>query len=147
MASKHRYVEIVPTGGGDFEMVENGNQTQTLVFDKTHDRIDGKKMKKDQSYKIEFTLDENGPYKFVDDEDDVMWVAKGDEKAPPACPTSSCGDPEFEVLSVSDYELKIRNKDSDKCMFKFVINMVDANGNTVRYDPIYDNRNGGLRIQ
>lgn len=146
MAGKERSIEIVPLGGGEFEMVENGRNTNELIFDKKHDRIGGKKMRKNDHYDIVFTLDEEGDYTFVTDEDEVMWVDKGSATSAPPCPTSQMHQKqEFKVQKVSDYVLEVKNKDSDRCLYKFVINLVDKRTKTVvPYDPIYDNRNGGV---
>jgi hypothetical protein len=145
MAAKERCVEVVHLGGDQFEMVENGCPTQTLVFEKTHDRIDGKKMKKSDHYSITFFLDEAGPFRFADGKRSVMWINKGTETHLPECPTCETHQPgEFVVTDRSDHSITVRNNDSDKCLYKFVLNLVDRNGNPVAYDPISENRNGGI---
>ncbi len=136
VASKKRYVEIVPTKGGGFELYENGRATQELIFNKDYDRIDKKKMKKADDYRILFFLDEKGGYKFVLDKSQVMLI----DGAP--CPYPP-GRPEFEVDDVDDYELEVLNRDSRSASYKFTINLLDGAGNHVAYDPIYSNQNGG----
>ena len=129
---KNRYVEVVSAGGG-FELVENGCSTQTLVFNKKHDRIDKKKMKKKDKYRIFFFLDETGPFTF-------------DRTSPIEIDGQSCPyperDPEFEVDGVEDYVLELINRDQTEQEYKFTLNLHDGKSRVV-YDPIMSNRNGG----
>lgn len=148
MAYKERNIQIVSLGGGQFEMVEDGSRGQDIVSNKNGQWIKGKKMKETDDFKIYFSLDENGDFKFVDIEDDVMWINKGSQNNVPPCPTVQTHQkPEFKVDGVDDYVLEVTNKDTSKCYYKFVINLVDKNtGQTVPYDPIWDNRNGGVSL-
>lgn len=147
----NRNVTIKPfrtaTGKIDFKMFE-GNSTQptdTLEFDKNKNG-----MKKSEFYDIHFKLDNASDTNliFLDDpnnKDECMWVAKGSKHAPPACPPGQMTHGEFTIKSISDLKLVVENKDLDECKYKFVLCFVDKDdGNRiVRYDPIYDNKNGG----
>lgn len=127
-----------------FEMTEGGSKTDTLTFDKTKD-----KMKKNENYDLQFKLvNTNGlKLEFLQDCQEVMWVAKGTTTAPPACPQSQASDPEFTVTGVCAETLDVTNADLTACMYKFALNFIDTgNGNKAeRFDPIYDNKNGGSR--
>lgn len=128
-----------------FDMVEAGNKTDTLVFNKTKD-----KMKKHESYDVQFTLVNNDglELEFLQDTQHVMWVAKGNKSSPPACPQSHVTDPEFTVTGVVKTALEVTNTDMNECKFKFVLNFIDTgNGNKAeQFDPIYDNQNGGRTL-
>lgn len=138
-----------PNGKIDFQMFEGKSKqpTDTLAFDKTKDG-----MKKSDVYDVYFTI-ENAPDTnliFLDDpanKDECMWVAKGSKQQPPACPSNRMSDPEFTITSISDLSLTVENKDLVECKYKFVLSFVDKDeGNkVVRFDPIYDNKNGGLQ--
>lgn len=126
-----------------FDMVENGTKTDTLVFNKTKD-----KMKKSENYDIKFTLVNNNglQLQFLQDLQQVMWVAKGNKTAPPGCPNSHASDPEFTVTGVSADILDVTNTDLIECKFKFVLNFIDTGNHdkAEQFDPIYDNQNGGF---
>lgn len=133
----------------DFQMFEGNSKTptDTLEFDKTKD-----KMKKSDVYDIHFSLENSADTNlvFLDDpnnRDECMWVAKGSKQQPPACPSSRVSHPEFAIKTVSDLALTVENKDNEECKYKFVLSFVDKDdGNkVVRFDPIYDNKNGGLQ--
>ena len=136
MADKDRYVEVVPVSGG-FELIENGRGTQELRFSKNHDRIDKKKMKKKDDYRIFFFLDERGAYTFEANKAKVMLI-NGQ-----SCPYPA-HDPEFEVDEVDDYVLEVINRDRQPQQYKFTLNLLDSNKTPVVYDPIMSNRNGGI---
>jgi hypothetical protein len=127
-----------------FDMVEAGNKTDTLVFNKTKD-----KMKKHENYDVQFTLVNNDglELEFLQDTQHVMWVAKGNKSSAPACPQSHVTDPEFTVTGVAKTVLDVSNTDKDVCKYKFVLNFIDpGNGNKAeQFDPIYDNQNGGFQ--
>ncbi|WP_309662006.1 hypothetical protein [Sphingomonas sp.] len=127
-----------------FDMVEDSKNTDTLVFNKTKDN-----MKKTENYDIHFTLVNNDGLKlaFVQDMNDVMWVAKGSKSSPPGCPVSHISDPEFTVTGVTAATLDVTNTDLDECKFKFVLNFIDTGNHNkaVQFDPIYDNQNGGFK--
>ncbi len=128
----------------DFKMLEGTKKTDTLVFNKTTDN-----MKKDESYDIQFTLvNTNGlQLQFLQDKQDVMWVAKGSKASPPGCPKNRVSDAEFTVTTVTATQLDVTNTDKDECKFKFVLNFIDTanNNKAVQFDPIYDNQNGGFQ--
>jgi hypothetical protein len=137
------------SGKIDFHMFEGNSThpTDTLVFDKTKDG-----MKKSDVYDIDFTLENAADTNlaFLNDpnnKNECMWVAKGSKTAPPACPPGQMTHGEFNVTAVSDLSLTVENQDLNECKYKFVLCFVDKDdGNkVVRYDPIYDNKNGGLQ--
>ncbi len=148
MGNKPRPVTIKSSkdasGKIEFEMAEGGNKTDTLTFDKTKD-----KMKQSDNYDIQFKLvNTNGlKLEFLQDSQEVMWVAKGNDVAPPACPQSQASDPEFTVTGVTADSLYVTNTDLNSCKYKFALNFIDTgNGNKAeQFDPIYDNKNGGTR--
>jgi len=126
-----------------FDMVEDGNKTDTLVFNKTKD-----KMKKNENYDVQFTLvnTDGLQLEFLQDTQHVMWVAKGNKSSPPGCPQSHVTDPEFTVTGVTANVLDVTNTDQDECKFKFVLNFIDTGNHNKaeQFDPIYDNQNGGF---
>jgi hypothetical protein len=148
MANKPRPITIRSFkdshGKIDFEMIEGNQKTDTLVFNKTNDN-----MKKDDSYDITFTLvnTDGLQLEFLQDTNEVMWVAKGNKSSPPGCPQNHVTDPEFTVTGVTADTLDVTNTDKDVCKFKFVLNFIDTGNHNKaeQYDPIYDNQNGGSR--
>lgn len=148
MGNKPRPVTIesfkTAQGKIDFKMLEGTKETDTLVFNKTKD-----KMKKDESYDIKFTLvnTDGLQLQFKQDLQEVMWVAKGNKTSPPGCPNNRVSDPEFTVTAVTATTLDVTNTDKDECKFKFVLNFIDtaSNNKAVQFDPIYDNQNGGFQ--
>lgn len=148
-----REVTIKPyrttTGDIDFRMYVGNSKTptDTLEFDKGKDKIP-----KSQFYKVHFTL-ENAPdtnLVFLQDsknKQECMWVAEGNKFQPPACPTGNSTHSEILVDDVQDYELIVENQDLTVCKYKFVLCFedIDRNRKVVRYDPIYDNKNGGVQ--
>jgi len=134
-----------PPDGYRFEMLPTGEPaTDRLTFNKDHDG-----MKKSQKYTVKFSLmnDSSSNLRFIRDEKVVMWVSKGTSTAPGPCPVVSIHDSEFEVKDLEDYFLKVENKDTIECQYKFVLNFVglNADGKTalIPFDPIWDNKNGG----
>ena len=132
-----------PNGKISFDMVDDGNKTDTLTFNKTKDG-----MKKSENYDVEFTLVNNDGLKleFLQDPIHVMWVAKGNKSSAPSCPKSHVTDPEFTVTGVTANVLDVTNTDLDECKFKFVLNFIDTGNHNKaeQFDPIYDNQNGGF---
>lgn len=146
-----RKVTIKATKNGskiDFEMEENGHYTELLLFNKDLDKI-----KKNESYQITFTLDnDNGAnLEFVQDRGDVMYVLKGSNSSVPKCPKNANGNSQtpFTVSNVTATTLTVDNPDDDVCFYKFALRFIDKNnGNAiVTFDPIYGNQNGGLTLQ
>lgn len=147
-----REVTIKPyrTSNGtiDFRMYDGSSKvaTDTLSFDKNKN-----KMPKSESYMIHFAL-ENAPdtnLVFLQDsknKQECMWVAEGSKLQAPHCPKGSASHPEIQVDSVADLELVVENRDLTECKYKFVLNFQDLDNNrkVVRYDPIYENKNGGV---
>ncbi|MEO5612839.1 MAG: hypothetical protein ABIT68_08885 [Sphingomicrobium sp.] len=127
-----------------FDMVEDGNKTDTLVFNKTKDN-----MKKSENYDVRYTLvnHDGAQLEFLQDTQHVMWVAKGNKMSAPACPESHVTDPEFTVTNVSATVLDVTNTDLDECKYKFVLNFIDKGNHdkAEQFDPIYDNKNGGFQ--
>lgn len=146
-----RAVTIKPyrtnTGDIDFRMYVGNSKTptDTLVFNKNDDKIH-----KSEFYQVHFTL-ENAPdtnLVFLQDaknKQECMWVAAGNKSQPPVCPNGRSTHSEIMVEEVEDYELIVENQDMIECKYKFVLCFedLDRNRKVVRYDPIYDNKNGG----
>lgn len=137
MAEKNRHVEVVPTDCGNFKLVEGSYEGDTLIFDKKHEWIHGRKMKKADKFRIFFYLDEESGYTFDKSKGECVLSI---EDQP--CPYPDRANPEFEVDDVDDYRIEVINRDSDTRNFKFSIHML-ADGQSVEWDPIMANRNGG----
>ena len=137
MAEKSRHVEVVPVDGGNFKLVEGSYEGDTLVFNKKHEWVHGRKMKKADKFRIFFYLDEEGSYRFDRSKGACVLSIEGQP-----CPYPNQTDPEFEVDEVEDYRIEVINRDSDTQDFMFSIHML-ADGQCVEWDPIMSNRNGG----
>lgn len=123
----------------------DGKEMTTLIFDKNKEG-----MYQGQSHKIQFLLDADNdvPLKFINDKDDVLWVAMGEPNVPtmPACPQSKPTKTQsvLKVSKVDDSELIVKNSNKDKREFSFALNFVRTdNGQKVTYDPGGSNKNGG----
>jgi hypothetical protein len=136
-----------PSGKIDFDMIENGVATDTLIFNKDHDN-----MPKSDDYDIEYTLLNDGVnLAFVNQQnrpgEPVIFIAQGSATHLPDCPTGPSTTPikEFTVGNPTDTTLKVKNKDETVCLYKFVLRFVDRDtGEIVEYDPIWGNQNGGI---
>ncbi len=131
----------------EFEMEENGNYTEMLLFNKSDDKI-----KKTDSYDIIFNL-QNGAgvnLEFVQDVGNVMYVRKGSPNSIPKCPTNAAGNSQtpFTVTSVTATTLTVHNPDDDICFYKFALRFINKNANNAieTFDPIYGNQNGGTSV-
>ena len=155
---KDRRVKIVATPnaankeGYDFEMNVKGENTDTLVFNKSKDA-----MKRTDSYRVEFTLETKGSkaeaLRFSKREETVMW-AKAVADVREECPrTPSHMDGVFYVdpdSRIEDETLVVINTDPDVQDFKFAFNFLrpgQKDGPDTDYayfDPIGSNQNGGV---
>jgi hypothetical protein len=117
-----------------------------LVFDKTHDG-----MKKHDSYRVEFDLDDKTTFKlqFAPSLADAIWVSPGSQQAPP-CPTQKCDNGEFTPVDVSKKKLTVVNLDSSVEKMAFTLRFLKEGddpsnpANYIPFDPITDNRDGGI---
>lgn len=149
--AKTRNVTIKATSNGgkiEFDMDENGRDTELLVFNKNNDN-----MKKDESYDIVFALKNQGgaDLAFVQDPGDVIYISKGSDTHLPKCPKNANGNPQtpFTVSNVQPLQLTVRNPDDDICFYKFALRFIDKNNSNKieTFDPIFGNQNGGLTVQ
>lgn len=148
--AKTRNVTIKTIKDGNkikFEMEENGDYTELLLFNKNGDKIP-----KSESYNIIFEID-NGDgvnLEFVQDTGNVMYVRKGSPYHVPKCPTNGTGNSQtpFTVTSVTTTTLTVNNPDDDICFYKFALRFIDKNASNaiVTFDPIYGNQNGGVGL-
>jgi len=137
MADKKKHVQVVPTGTNSFDLIEGGRVVTELVFNKNHEWIDKRKMKRSDHFRIFFYLDPADGYRFDTTKKDGVIEIDGHP-----CPYPS-KDPEFEVRDVEDYVLEVANRDRNVQNYDFTIMLVNGT-RSVEYDPIMSNRNGGL---
>ncbi len=136
--------------GYKFWMEEGGSKTRTLVFDKTVD-----KMKKEEDYRVEFNLNNctKADLRFSEIATEVLW-AKEISKPSDPCPDQKCYlggifyvDPATQIKAA---KLTVINMDMDRLLFAFALNFVrkgeveGPNTKYICYDPIGENRNGGV---
>jgi hypothetical protein len=133
--------------GYDVWMEENSRKTDRLVFDKTKDN-----MKKTENYDVRFKLHnkDNANLRFATPTDKALWAKPVEDLSEP-CPDQACFmNGVFYLDSVDRDELSVINTDPAAQLFKFAINLVpegtveDENTTYVWFDPIGENRNGGL---
>lgn len=145
------YVEPDPNSdnGYGFSMKENGSQKSTLVFDKNSDG-----MKKAEHYQLDIKLhnEKGADLRFSEKMDKVLWakaIQPGEK-----CPDSPCFlNGIFYVADPGDIKatkLTVVNTDMDWLNFAFALNFVpkgEVEGPATKYicyDPIGENRNGGV---
>ncbi len=119
--------------------------TDELVFDKSKNN-----MKKADHYLIEFDLDDKSglSLRFAPNPMEAFWVKMDSTECPKAASYSN------EVYAVgidkSGEKLTVRNEDSRCAMFAYALRFLkkgaDPNdpANYIPFDPIGDNRNGGV---
>lgn len=120
-----------------------------VVFDKTKD-----KMPKRDFYLVEFDLDDDTglDLEFAPDPRNALWVAVGTETEAPPCPENPSHSDEFYAVGIgqSGKRLTVRNDNETKAKFSFSLNFLKGGADPedpnsyVRYDPIGDNRDGGV---
>ena len=147
-------LDFIAKPNGAYEIKENGSPKEKLIFNKNDDDINGKKMKKEDYYLIEFTLvDQSGlSLSFAPGLKEVLWVRFGPESVPPPpCPTEACYSDEFYAVSVDQNgkKLTVHNEDSQKAEFSFTLRFLPEGAdptdpsNYVDYDPVGSNQIGG----
>lgn len=126
-------------GGVHFELDSKYQQNGGLRFDNE---------KKDDYFVVTFKLDDDTErgLRFPADANDAIWVtvrSEADGKA--SCPTARGSVPNIQPLYVtpSGQELVVFNKNADEESLTFRLNFVDAQGNAEKYDPPWENGNGG----
>jgi len=152
MADVPRNVNVVAElgekGSVSFSMTGAGVSGEKIEFDKN--TTNG--MKKSEHYLVAFTLDDNTGLglRYVRPKDDAMWVKVVADPDDPTCPAPHLNLPQFKAINCTDTVLTVRNKDEIREYLKFALNFIRSNGNDknpaeyVQYDPIGDNRNGGV---
>lgn len=126
----------------------DGCLLESLVFSK--DQIAG--MKKNDAHEVTFTLvqEQGMSLEFASPPDRAMWVNRGTANDIPSCPTSqpAKNNAVFHATSSQGKTLVAINKNPQKCFYRFSLNFVDPNGSDPNYlycfDPVGDNRNGGV---
>jgi hypothetical protein len=150
-------INATSTGNGQFTFTmagdgveQNGSHGQKLVFDKRHG------MHKHDDHKIVFKLARGrSQIRFTRNLANVLWVAKVASATDP-CPSNSAHIPgEFFAYKVNDDqdELSIINTNMARELLAFRLNFVpkgqddiSSGQQYIAYDPITDNRDGGLQI-
>jgi hypothetical protein len=123
--------------------------SRKLEFDKTKD-----KMKKDEDYEVQFSLNDTTGLKltFAPSLDDALWVSAGDPVNDPPCPTSQCKNDQFRAtgLSTDKMTLTVLNRDDNVEKIAFTMRFLPDKADPkdpkayVEYDPISDNKDGGI---
>ena len=137
-------VQAVREGDGwTFIMHEQGQPADRLDFSK-----DAAGMRKHDWHEVDFMLDDpSGRLVFHPNKWDAIWVARGTEHDAPACPDAKCRDHDVYPLWVKDRQLRVCNRNNDRCLLSFRLNFVaasDPKGDIVAsLDPIMGNGNGG----
>lgn len=156
MADVPRNIDVTAetvNGKVEFTMSGNGVGGEQIVFNKN----DTPNMKKHDRYLVTFTLIDktNLQLRYVQwptnkPEDGAMWAKVVTDPSDPSCPAPNSHLQQFKATNVTNTVLTVKNKDDDIEYFKFALNFIPKNGDDskpneyVQYDPIGDNRNGGL---
>lgn len=135
--------------GVSFRMTdEDGACLDTLVFDKKKNG-----MSKNEVHDVHFRLVQQSgmTLEFAQSLNDVLWVTWGSPDSPPPCPTTrppEDPDPQFWAYQSTPKKMKARNKNPEQQWFSFTINFVDPKSSTptklIPYDPVGENKNGGI---
>jgi hypothetical protein len=129
----------------EFKMLDGGKGTERPIFDKR-----AEKMAPDDYHEITYTL-VNGPgldsVRFAPSLDDVMWVVKGTDTQEPECPeTRVPRNPDIYAVKSDGLTLTVHNLNPERALYAFTLNFVrEGHDDLIPYDPIYDNRNGGVK--
>jgi hypothetical protein len=125
------------------------NSRGRLEFDK---KVDS--MPKADFYEVEFDLDDQSGLKlrFPSDVKEAMWTSDGSQGGVPSCPESAHHNNEFRATGVNGNgsKLTVRNDDSRVENIAFTLRFLpdgkDSSDprNFIHYDPVVENRNGGL---
>ena len=156
MADVPRNIDVTANlvdGKVKFSMSGNGVGGEQIQFNKDNTP----NMKKNEHYIVTFTLIDNTglELRYVQwpnnsPEDGAMWVKVVTDPSDPTCPAPNSHLQQFKAKDVKDTVLTVKNKDDDIEYLKFALNFIPKNGNDsnpaqyVQYDPIGDNRNGGI---
>jgi hypothetical protein len=138
--------KIVPgTNDVEFEMLDRGKVNHRPAFDKTADQ-----MLPSDYHEVVFTL-KNGPglkdLRFAPNIDDVMWVVKGTATEEPPCPkTRVPKHPDFYAVDpIEPLQLTAHNLNPVRAFYAFTLNFErTGHADLIPFDPIGDNRDGGL---
>lgn len=126
-----------------FVMHEEGKPADRLDYSK-----DAAGMRKHDWHEVDFMLDDpSGRLAFHPDKWEAIWVARGTEHEAPPCPDARSRDHEVYPVWVKERQLRVCNRNSERCLLSFRLNFVAANdrkGEIVAFlDPIMGNGNGG----
>lgn len=128
--------------GVRFEMYENGqNLNHRIVSEKTNG------MKKGDHHEVVFTLDDRTGLglEFASDPNMAMWVKRGRLGMTPHCPRKPARHDHIPPQRVSCSKLEVHNRNPIKSKYKFALNFVrEGSSRLISYDPIWENRNGGV---
>jgi hypothetical protein len=139
-------IEATPgaqSGEIDWRMISNGSPVPNEVISCSKSGT----MKKDTDHhEVTFELKPSHGLKlsFLKDPDNVMWVQPGTN-----CPKNPAADRDFEIESVTDDRLVVRNYNRRKCDHKFTLNFLgkspgESDTRLIQYDPGWGNGNGGV---
>jgi hypothetical protein len=133
----------------------NGDNWTFVMRDQGHDadRLDFSKdaagMRKPDWHEIDFMLnDPSGTLSFHPDKGEAIWVARGSEQDAPPCPDRRHPrDKAVYPLWVKDRQLRVCNRNDERCLLSFRLNFVAAGSHDATiiasHDPIMGNANGG----
>lgn len=124
-----------------------GPENEEIEFDKN--KSNG--MKKKDRFLVRFNLDDQTGWdlRYVKPKERAMW-AKVVSKVDDPCPKQGDKLGQFKAVQRIDDALIVRNNDDDQELIKFALNFIRDDGDDkdpsqyVQYDPIGDNRNGGV---
>ena len=145
------HLDTTAEDGIRWEMQSKFKKDKQLVFN--NERIG-------DEFLITFDLDDKTGLNLVcpDNLDDAMWVSAGVEKGDPQCPKlTACHNEVFQAVGVSPNgnptKLTVRNKNNKVENIAFSLRYLPKNkdqndpGNFVIFDPISQNKNGGVPFQ
>jgi hypothetical protein len=143
-------VTAAPDGAGGATFTMSGPDVNGDQIEFNKDKING--MKKKEHFLVTFTLLDNSGLnlRFVKPKEDSMWAKIVQGVTGNSCPTQGTTPHQFRATDRTDTTLTVKNKDDDKEYIMFALNFIPQGGNDsdpsqyVQYDPIGDNRNGGL---
>jgi hypothetical protein len=149
---KKRKIEVIAKakagggGGYNFEMIEEKEdkskiKREGLFFDKKEDQVYELGW-----YKVEFKLDRpsGSDLKFHEDQDEVFWIGPPDKDGCPS-PYSSHHPITFE--RINDSKIVVKNPDNHFETLAFALGFQEGDDPTpIRYDPVWGNQNGGVKL-
>jgi hypothetical protein len=114
-----------------------------LKFDKKKDNL-----RKTDCYQVEFRLKDPDRIglKFADPMEAAMWVSEGAKDSDPPCPTAPMHNSAFTAVERKNNKLVVHNQDDIEENLAFTLRFLTTGSNPteILFDPIIENKNGGI---